>query len=126
MTPQSFALTNFFFTFFFCFIFSNVSGGKLVGAYVPKRARGPRCGDTGVKLNGIPALRPKQYAGVSKSVKSVSRCYGGSLSGAAVKARIVRAFLIEEQKIVKKVLQEKSKSKKSKKDKKSSKGKKKK
>jgi|TARA_B110000091_G_scaffold105881_1_gene114900 large subunit ribosomal protein L34e len=79
-----------------------------------------------VKLNGIPALRPKQYAGVSKSVKSVSRCYGGSLSGAAVKARIVRAFLIEEQKIVKKVLQEKSKSKKTKKDKKSSKGKKKK
>ena len=50
-------------------------------------------------------------------MKSVSRCYGGTLSGAAVMARIVRAFLIEEQKIVKKVLQEKSKAKKKKKKK---------
>ena len=106
-----------FFSFFSFFIFLVIfAGGKLVGAYVAKRAKGPRCGDTGVKLNGIPALRPKQYAGVSKRVKTVSRAYGGSLCGAAVKARIVRAFLIEEQKIVKKVLQEKSKSKKKKKD----------
>ena len=89
-------------------------GGKLVAQYISKRASGPKCGDTGVKLNGIPALRPKEYRGISKRQKTVSRCYGGSLSGAAVKARIVRAFLIEEQKIVKKVLQEKSKSKKKK------------
>lgn len=113
--------TNSFLFFFFVFFYS---GGKLVGAYVAKRAKGPRCGDTGVRLNGIPALRPKQYKGVSKRTKTVSRAYGGSLSGNAVKARIVRAFLIEEQKIVKKVLQAKSKS--SKKSKKESKGKKKK
>ena len=85
--------------------------------YVGKRANGPVCGDTGVKLNGIPALRPKQYRALPKRRKTVSRCYGGTLSGAAVKARIVRAFLIEEQKIVKKVLQEKSKAKKKKKKK---------
>ena len=87
-------------------------GGKLVAQYVGKRGKTKRCGDTGAKLNGIPALRPKGYRSVSKSTKSVSRCYGGTLSAAAVKARIVRAFLIEEQKIVKKVLQEKSKAKK--------------
>ena len=87
-----------------CLIFS---GGKLVAKYVGKRAKGPVCGDTGAKLNGIPALRPKEYRSVAKRVKTVSRCYGGTLSGAAVKARIVRAFLIEEQKIVKQVLQEK-------------------
>ncbi len=105
----------FFFPLFFYVIFLfSFSGGKLVAQYISKRASGPKCGDTGVKLNGIPALRPKEYRGISKRQKTVSRCYGGSLSGAAVKARIVRAFLIEEQKIVKKVLQEKSKSKKKK------------
>lgn len=41
--------------------------------------------------------------------KTVSRAYGGSRCHACVKQRIVRAFLIEEQKIVKKVLAEKSK-----------------
>ena len=96
------------------FIFS---GGKLVAKYIGKKAKGPVCGDTGAKLNGIPALRPKEYRSVAKRVKSVSRCYGGTLSGGAVKARIVRAFLIEEQKIVKKVIQEKNKAKKKKKKK---------
>ena len=43
--------------------------------------------------------------------KTVSRAYGGALCGQAVKARIVRAFLIEEQKIVKKVLAEKAQKK---------------
>jgi len=34
----------------------------------------------------------------------VNRPYGGVLSGQAVRERIIRAFLVEEQKIVKKVL----------------------
>jgi Ribosomal protein L34e len=37
-----------------------------------------------------------------KSKKTVHRAYGGVLSGGAVRDRIVRAFLVEEQKIVKK------------------------
>ena len=36
----------------------------------------------------------------------MSRAYGGSRCAGCVKDRIVRAFLIEEQKIVKKVLKE--------------------
>jgi large subunit ribosomal protein L34e len=36
----------------------------------------------------------------------VRRAYGGSRCGNCVRDRIVRAFLIEEQKIVKKVLKE--------------------
>ncbi len=36
--------------------------------------------------------------------KTVSRAYGGSRCHICVRQRIVRAFLIEEQKIVKKVL----------------------
>jgi hypothetical protein len=53
----------------------------------------------------VPRLRPAQYssARLSKSKKTVHRAYGGVLSGGAVRDRIVRAFLVEEQKIVKKV-----------------------
>lgn len=54
----------------------------------------------------VPALRPREYAQVSRPKKNVTRAYGGSRCGNCVKDRIVRAFLIEEQKIVKKVLKE--------------------
>ncbi|KAJ2239106.1 60S ribosomal protein L34B, partial [Coemansia sp. RSA 1287] len=69
-----------------------------------KPAKGPRCGDCGLALSGIPALRPREYTRLNKSQKSVSRAYGGSRCSTCVRTRIVRAFLIEEQKIVKKVL----------------------
>lgn len=49
-------------------------------------------------------MRPRKLAQVSKTRKTVSRAYGGSRCAECVKDRIVRAFLIEEQKIVKKVL----------------------
>jgi hypothetical protein len=51
----------------------------------------------------LPQRRPATLARLSKRQKSVNRIYGGALSHAVVKERIVRAFLIEEQKIVKKV-----------------------
>jgi large subunit ribosomal protein L34e len=54
----------------------------------------------------IPALRPSEYKRISKRQKKVSRAYGGSRCGKCVRQRIVRAFLIEEQKIVKKVLKQ--------------------
>ena len=54
----------------------------------------------------VPALRPREYSQISRPKKNVTRAYGGSRCGNCVKDRIVRAFLIEEQKIVKKVLKE--------------------
>lgn len=62
----------------------------------------------------VPALRPREYAQISKPKKTVQRAYGGSRCGNCVRDRIVRAFLIEEQKIVKKVLKEQSASEKKK------------
>lgn len=44
------------------------------------------------------------FHAAKKHEKTVSRAYGGSRCANCVKQRIVRAFLIEEQKIVKKVL----------------------
>ena len=38
---------------------------------------------------------------MAKNKKSVSRAYGGVLSAGAVRERVMRAFLVEEQKIVK-------------------------
>ncbi|KAJ3010303.1 UNVERIFIED_CONTAM: 60S ribosomal protein L34 [Siphonaria sp. JEL0065] len=81
-------------------------GGKLVYQLVKKRVSAPKCGDCGEALAGIPALRPVDFARVSKRQKTVSRAYGGSRCGSCVRNRIVRSFLIEEQKIVKKVLKQ--------------------
>ncbi|VAH33090.1 unnamed protein product [Triticum turgidum subsp. durum] len=54
----------------------------------------------------IPHLRPTEYkrSRLSRNRRTVNRPYGGVLSGQAVRERIIRAFLVEEQKIVKKVL----------------------
>jgi large subunit ribosomal protein L34e len=41
---------------------------------------------------------------LSKSKKNVTRAYGGSVCAHCVRSRIIRAFLVEEQKIVKKVI----------------------
>ncbi|EER43073.1 ribosomal protein L34 protein [Histoplasma capsulatum H143] len=81
-------------------------GGNLRYLHIKKKGTAPKCGDCGIKLPGIPALRPREYSQISRPKKSVSRAYGGSRCGGCVKDRIVRAFLIEEQKIVKKVLKE--------------------
>lgn len=81
-------------------------GGNLKAQHIKKIGTRPKCGDCGIALPGISSLRPRQYAQVSKTHKTVSRSYGGSRCANCVKERIVRAFLIEEQKIVKKVLKD--------------------
>ncbi|RUP43240.1 hypothetical protein BC936DRAFT_137438 [Jimgerdemannia flammicorona] len=65
--------------------------------------------DRSFSINQIPALRPRQYANISKRQKTVNRAYGGSRCAHCVRNRIVRAFLIEEQKIVKRVIKAQSK-----------------
>jgi large subunit ribosomal protein L34e len=53
----------------------------------------------------LPARRPADCSAkrLAKRHKSVNRAYGGHLAHGVVRERIIRAFLIEEQKIVKKV-----------------------
>merc|ERR1711957_469415 len=82
-------------------------GGRLVFQMVKKKAKGPQCGDCGKALIGIPRLRPVEYRRLKKREKRVNRAYGGSRCAACVRTRVVRAFLIEEQKCVKQVLAEK-------------------
>ncbi|KAL5478527.1 RPL34A [Sanghuangporus sanghuang] len=84
-------------------------GGKLVYHHLKKPGTAPKCGDCGIALPGIPALRPRKYATVSKRIKTVRRAYGGSRCGDCVKSRIMRAFLVEEAKIVKKFIKQQQK-----------------
>lgn len=88
-----------------------ILGGKLVYLYVKKRAGKPKCGDCGLALQGVPALRPREYSQISKRRKTVQRAYGGSRCSPCVRDRIVRAFLSEEQKIAKKYVSQKTASK---------------
>lgn len=69
--------------------------------HTKKIGKAPSCGDCGSSLPGIKALRPRELSQVSKRHKSVQRKYGGSRCANCVRDRIVRAFLIEEQKVVK-------------------------
>ncbi|XP_033110129.1 large ribosomal subunit protein eL34-like [Antedon mediterranea] len=83
---------------------SKTPGGKLTYLYQKKRASPVRCGDCRCKLPGVVAARPKKLMRISQTKKHVTRAYGGSRCGACVRLRIVRAFLLEEQKIVHRVL----------------------
>ena len=83
---------------------SKTPGGKLVYLYTKKAGSTPKCGDCKEKLRGITSVRPKVLATLSRTKKTVSRAYGGSRCAKCVRARIVRAFLIEEQKLVVRVL----------------------
>jgi len=82
-------------------------GGKLAVQYVKKLATQAKCGDCDQKLPGIAALRPNALKNAHKRQRTVARAYGGSQCSKCVRQRIVRAFLIEEQKIVKEVLRTK-------------------
>merc|ERR1712039_1036581 len=82
-------------------------GGKLVFQTLKKKAKGPHCGDCGKALIGLPRLRPTEYRRLKKRERRVNRAYGGSRCASCVRSRVIRAFLIEEQKCVKQVLAEK-------------------
>merc|ERR1712228_1074468 len=86
-------------------------GGKLVLHLIKKHTRG-----TG--MQGVKVARPNDFRRMNASRRTVSRAYGGILTGSQVKDRIMRAFLIEEFKRFKNI----SKGSSDKKDKKKKKG----
>merc|ERR1711898_1240 len=85
---------------------SKTPGGKLVFLYTGKKGVVAKCADTGKQLQGVKASRATalQPGRTTLLAKTVTRAYGGCVSANALKRRITRAFLIEEQKIVVKVM----------------------
>ncbi|CAH0392884.1 unnamed protein product [Bemisia tabaci] len=97
-------------------------GGRYVYHYLKKKGSVPTCGDCRVKLQGCTPSRPFERSRINKRRRSFNRAYGGQLCHKCVTQKIVRAFLLEEQKLVKKLLRaqrDKNKGKEVKKDKKS-------
>merc|ERR1712007_178027 len=92
-------------------------GGKLVAHLVAKRGKAPQTPLTTymTKLTGLRAMRPHDYKKSPKSSRRISRVYGGVLTHKAVKDRIIRTFLTEEVKCVKRAMASQMSSKKSKK-----------
>lgn len=62
-------------------------GGKLRYLHIKKLPTAPKCGDCHTALPGIKALRPREYATVSKTSKTVQRAYGGSRCANCVRTR---------------------------------------
>jgi len=83
---------------------SKTPGNKLTYLYCKKPGVIPKCGDCKQKLRGITYCRPKELARLSLRQKHVTRAYGGARCAACVRERIIRAFLIEEEKLVAKML----------------------
>ena len=77
-------------------------GGRLTIKYLKKTCKGPQTGvNTREKLSGLRRMTNADYRRTTKSSRSVSRPYGGVLSPREVREKIMRAFLIEEVKVVK-------------------------
>lgn len=89
-------------------------GNRLVFQKMGKRSQGPHTpwvlGHK--RLAGTKALNHFDARTSSTHKKSVSRAYGGVLSAEQVKDRIIRAFLVEEQRIARKMDLDKKKYKK--------------
>jgi large subunit ribosomal protein L34e len=84
-------------------------GGAYKAQYLKKHRNGVICGEPGcdIPLPGIKHMDKKGFKTAVQRQKTVSRAYGGNRCAWCVKQKILRAFLVEEQKIVKKVLAEK-------------------
>ncbi|XP_043855041.1 60S ribosomal protein L34-like [Dromiciops gliroides] len=95
---------------------SQTPGNRIVYLYTKKGGKAPKsaCGVCPGRLRGVHALRPKVLMRLSKTKKHVSRAYGGSMCAECVRDRIKCDFLIEEQKIVVKVLKAQAQSQRSK------------
>jgi large subunit ribosomal protein L34e len=87
-------------------------GGRMVAHVLDKSTKGVHC-PCGVRLNGVARQRPADFRRLPKFDRTVSRAYGGSLCHKCTKDKIMRAFIVEEQKVLKQVLLEQVRAKKS-------------
>merc|ERR1712232_62016 len=81
-------------------------GGRLAVQYLKKKASVVRSAMVTCphRLGGLRRMRPNDYKRESKHTRRVSRAYGGVYTHGEVKNRIIRTFLTEEVKNVKKAI----------------------
>lgn len=73
----------------------------MVYLYVKKPRSVPKCGQCKIKLPGIHPTRPSERPRMARRLKTVNRSFGGVLCHKCLRTRVIRAFLIGEQKVVK-------------------------
>ncbi|XP_062969137.1 large ribosomal subunit protein eL34-like [Cynocephalus volans] len=95
---------------------SQTPGNRIVSLYTKKVGKAPKssCGVCPDRFQGFCAVRPKVLMRLSKMKKHVSRACGGSMCAKCVHDRIKHTFLIDEQKMVVKVLKAQARSQKAK------------
>merc|ERR1712029_304389 len=81
-------------------------GGRLAVQYVAKRASTPKSAmvTDSQRLGGLRRMRPHAYSCIPKHHRRIARAYGGVFTHSEVKNRIIRTFLTEEVKNVKKTM----------------------
>jgi|Transcript_21579 large subunit ribosomal protein L34e len=79
-------------------------GNRLNTLNMIKKKSSRTCPIEKTKINGLTIPGSRRYSNLSKKNKTISRPYGGCLSIHALKKNIIKAFLIEEKKLAKKVL----------------------
>jgi large subunit ribosomal protein L34e len=82
-------------------------GGRIKPHHISKTTNGPKCSDCKISLPGIKHTVKSAYKNMKKRERTISRAYGGSCCATCVRNRIMRAFLLEEQKLIKKIISEK-------------------
>merc|ERR1711907_764393 len=79
-------------------------GGHSIVQYTTKKISLSICPQTAHRLNGIFVFNSVKRRKISRKEKTIHRTYGGILSHRSVREKIIRAFLVEEQNIVKRVI----------------------
>eukprot|EP00178_Gracilaria_changii_P025768 TRINITY_DN7925_c0_g1_i1.p1 TRINITY_DN7925_c0_g1~~TRINITY_DN7925_c0_g1_i1.p1 ORF type:complete len:128 (+),score=16.01 TRINITY_DN7925_c0_g1_i1:48-431(+) len=91
------------------FTIKRTPGNVLKVQYLSKRVGRPMCAEKGcdLRLQGVGAHRAVELSRIPKKNRTVARAYGGNLCAPCVRQRVLRAFLVEESKIVKRYAKEK-------------------
>ena len=80
-------------------------GGRLTVQYIKKVSKGPQTAiKTRARLSGLKKMSNANYSRETRSSRRIARPYGGVITPEELKEKIMRAFLIEEVKIVKKIV----------------------
>ena len=82
-------------------------GGRLTVQYMKKTSKGPQASfGSKARLSGLRQLSNQDNSKANRSSRRVARAYGGVITPSELKERIMRAFLIEEVKVVKRIVKE--------------------
>lgn len=87
-------------------------GGRLTVQYIKKTAKGPQTNIAGrARLSGLKKMSNPSYSRSANNSRRISRAYGGVITPCQLKEKILRAFLVEEVKVVKRLVRAQQKGK---------------